>query len=905
MTGQATVRATPTDRNPTHHFSLADGTSTVGFNVVDAKGNKNIKILAEQAYPKSTLAVGSASGQLSERQAPFGEFSRSEWIGGIGQEDDSDATRYYFGERVWTNSPGKVLLAPMVNLDVSDLYESGYRLISNMPRDAGDAAPVVKFSWATFGDTVTHIAVKFTPTVDATVVGILLYNYGTLSDSIPVNVARLFNDDGGGGASVPTTQITTTTTVERGKLMNWEHVSLNASNVALTAGTPYWVVIDVTGYIGNATYGQSTTRRYRGRANNYLVTKQTVDGGTNWTTLAMDPPLFALLTNENFETMQFTDYKRALYCGQRFGPNSQYAENTPVWWVNGDRGAADVNSATMTKLIDATKTWPTTYGKFSPTAIARIVGGPGKGEWRTITNNDATSVTVAAWATAHTTATEYVIYDPPSWLKRTTTGLTTFKNVAVSDQGVLYFPQGQGVNIRRAREYNNAGTWTIEYADDGTNDADLMISGYNASGVNVLVAGNNGDAKSLQRAPAAAWGTNLTLDTETKIGGIEEDLAGLADWEESWAATLTGSIWLVNKSTGVPDKLSADLQLRAEQNGVNPAVMSPYLVFPYGNGIERLFNNIMEDFGPETIDGLPDGYGGSVTDSLPIPGGLLIGKDTGLDAATANYYSGVYMYRSGGWHPIASLPYGHQVVGLGIERAEDRRDMLFIGTRRGISTMQWPREFDYRRDNAHTWIINWEGYLISSWYNAGNEVLQKWWKDITLHVRDVSATESIRVYYQTEADFASQPAELNTAWHYAGVTTSGGGYVQTVTLGVTSRRIRFKFILQGSGYATPELNGYNVQYLARVEASDAYPVMVKLDDAGVDLVGNEERLPAATANSLLKTWRGRIAPLTMRCIESPFDNQSVIIERNSVKVFYLDLPQGKGGLFATFTIIVV
>jgi hypothetical protein len=77
----------------------------------------------------------------------------------------------------------------------------------------------------------------------------------------------------------------------------------------------------------------------------------------------------------------------------------------------------------------------------------------------------------STWIVEHTTATEYIIVNSNKWTEVGSHGLTADVTDILVVNNICYFAQGDSVNIRRARWYNNSGTATYENADDGTNKA--------------------------------------------------------------------------------------------------------------------------------------------------------------------------------------------------------------------------------------------------------------------------------------------------------------------------------------------------------------------------------------------------------------------------------------------------
>ena len=174
---------------------------------------------------------------------------------------------------------------------------------------------------------------------------------------------------------------------------------------------------------------------------------------------------------------RFFEYKRGTYAITQVDNNSN-----SYLWLNGDRGTADDNTGALTTLVDAAKSW-TTDEWIGAKVI--LIDGPGSEEtqnWRSITANSATALTVSpAWNIIHTTATNYVIVGSNKWVsKHDLGGIVT--DVTVADDFV-YFARGDtGSNyILRYQEYNAAGVWSHRDDAETVKARHLVAAGHRAA----------------------------------------------------------------------------------------------------------------------------------------------------------------------------------------------------------------------------------------------------------------------------------------------------------------------------------------------------------------------------------------------------------------------------------------
>lgn len=897
------IRATPSEVEfYTHMISLSDGVTTIGVNPVNGKGEPDIKTLQRQPYPRGTLAVGNASGQLSERRAPFGEFSRSDWSGGLGLADgERDATRYWYARHVSTHVPGKVMLAPLTHFcrlpAAATNYMGQYANRINLDTAAGSISTQV-ISDSPTGN--SRYAVKMTVAANTIVTGCFLiaeHTLGSVSGAGGGYHVNVWMETDNAGSPSGTVAVAAASNTAYSKI-GVHDLGFVFTTTTLAAGD-YWLVIQVV----EGVYTMQTLA-----SNIFTSAKIWSTVGASWGA-ATKIPIFEIQTSAEWSDAKFYTYKNQQYMAAQTSlfDTSRTAESVQIF-QNGVRGSADSNSGNLDYLIDAT----TTFEDITNQSLVRVYETSNSGDylWRAVESTliaHQVKMTLA-WLAAHSaTTTEYVAERTIMWREITGHGATKYRDVAVTDNGVVYVAQGETVNMRRLREYNNSGTWTVEAAADGTNKADLLLTAYDQKlGHVVWRARNTGTRRQVSQAPAQDWGTDLTFATEIGVGGRDERITGMIIYDGKLAVLQTGSIWMILNS--IPDKLSVNMNSATPTNGRNPEIVPPYLILPYANGIERLYNSLLEDFGPERDAGLPNEFGGISMDSETIPGGMLMCKDGGqsfLDLGPTWHIGAVYLYRNGGWHPVMELPLKWHPLAITVRRFEDNKDMLWCATKRGVAGMYWPREWDYTVHTDQVNLYEPDGYLITGWFDAGSVVLDKWWDRITIHADGLSATNKVMVYYRTSEDGVRTNRPDDTRlWTYIG-TTSGSTTQQEITLNVTSKKIQFFLRLVGNYSSTPVLMGYNIEYLARVKSAAAYPINIRLTDLGVDREGSAEALGTSAMVDQLDAWADSITPLTMRCIREPYDNKRVLIERPGLRPVWLDAPMDQAAEFASLSIIEV
>ena len=156
-----TVRCIAGAEDNTHPFSLtgldADGnTITVGLIPVDNKGKDSIHSVRYSGYPVGTLAGEAGEGEFSHKRQPYGEFSRSDWKGGIGEINGlSDATKYWFGKRVWSVVKERMMLAPkLFRSTIAYPYRIGNETTINYPITWVSVPAANRVAWSVTTDKI-------------------------------------------------------------------------------------------------------------------------------------------------------------------------------------------------------------------------------------------------------------------------------------------------------------------------------------------------------------------------------------------------------------------------------------------------------------------------------------------------------------------------------------------------------------------------------------------------------------------------------------------------------------------------------------------------------------------------------------------------------------------------------
>ena len=206
---------------------------------------------------------------------------------------------------------------------------------------------------------------------------------------------------------------------------------------------------------------------------------------------------------------------------------------TPSWQGTGHKSFATgtATSATATTLVNSAKTW--TASQWINSQV-RIVSGTGAGQIRTITANDATSLTVATWTTTPDATSVYAIEGNDDFIYYMGSNAVTLFRYSIS--AGTWTTLTPGVARAAAPVAGMSGHWVWEATDTAWNNESAIISGryiYSFRGTGAVldrydIAGNTW-ANALTYAPATE-----TFNTGSKYIYIENSLYIQKDATGRW-----------------------------------------------------------------------------------------------------------------------------------------------------------------------------------------------------------------------------------------------------------------------------------------------------------------------------------------------------------------------------------
>lgn len=860
--------ATATESEPTHDFTLYDGTTTYGFILCDAQGNPNPFAIDRSPTNRTSIKMSQGRTKYDDLQGPHLSLVQSDWSGGRGLEDFSDdSSRYFDSFRMNTWMQGRAILGPQ------ETYTTGYRDQSmNMPG---------KVQFVSLIDANQYLAYKFDAgsSWNAAKCYILLKQVGTPNGAFTL---KLCADNGSGD---PGTVLQTVTfavdAVDSVGASQWH--AFNWSGTQALTDTDFHVKVyaasgsdDATDCWQVATDPDDT---------NDLTQKSGDD--SSWTAIARDL-YFRVVDGDATRRTHFYEYKGALY--KVISPPASVAAKI---YINGDRGAADANTGALTTLIDASKTdaaaWVT--NEWAGCTAVLVAGTGSYDEWpyRNIVSNTATVLTVSpAWSTTHDTTTEYVILGSSQWTEKTGHGLSvSVTDVAVS-KDVVYFAQGDSVAMRRGREYNNSGTWATQWDDEGGSTYARLLQVIEDPVDGPQVWKGNDDSSSevaVARATGKAWGTDLTFGTDIVVGNRYERLTGLESYGDPvnlWVLK-EGSIWEVANDIPNEKPLREMKNVASFNNGRAHLVQGVYLYFSLLQSLERYYRNNLDDVGPWSGAGLPAGRQGHIFAMQGYPAffwAAIRGQQT------TDYSSILLSSGHGDWHEFYRAPEANQrIMALHLQVIPGfRTDRLWVG--QGTDTLWLPvpsRTFDPYRDSQYRYTH--EGHIISAWHYANMQDVVKFWNTVTAFAENLSGTDQrIRIEYQSDGDIESD-TWTDMDGYFDAVPSDAVSFTSDNSLSKRRIRYRLRFVTTDNS-KTPKLKAVVVEALGKVPPKWQYSFTFRAKDENLDREGDDDSYTSVeTLITKLDAWAAAATPLTMRCLYSPFDNKTVFIDASPMRPY--------------------
>lgn len=854
------IRVSPEEQFPTHHIALSDRYGRrLGLTICTADGTP--AGLWDEVYQKSpvdTTANKQTSGSSSyaDFDYPYSPIVQDDLSGGRGGLDfERDSTKYYDSFRCMSGRSNKAYAGPL------EQYTTGLR--------SADQNTPASVKWVQMTEGQRYIYRRFTASASYTVGLAWLW---VRRKGQPGDLTIAIYDDNAGDVGSLLASTTVAYTRMNDILSEWLDETISQ---ALTSGTAYWLVV-------YAAATDTADHHWKIATNASVGTTYTSTTFDNTPTAAAFDLYYRLTEANTTKTCIPYEYKE----GQYFVISG--ASGAPKLYKAGDRGAADANTGQLTKLIDATKTWTTDEWVGHVVMITDGLGKLEPTQWRTITANDASTLTVdSTWTITHDTTTEYVILGT-KLTEITGHGLTApVTSVLVSTTGVIYFCMGDAVTVRRMREYNNSGTWTLEYADE-TASTKAVFMVYKPQAQKIVIA-NNSDASgnvsvaTSSNASIPAWGAALTWGAAVNVDSKYRRITSLIVYpdgegaEAVWAFKTDLPFIIPGTGNPYPVGLPEMAAVRSATNGVKPLVNNVYLYFPMLQGLERYYSMQVDDIGPNLGEGMPTERRGPIVAMQGYPGKFFIA----IDAGTSGYSC---IMDSGGWHERYRAPKGQRITAMAFQVTPGTGlDRLWIFQGNDLIWLPFPSDTTNELEDANYPFAP-EFSVTLSRMHAGMFDTQKLIKKVKLQTENLEVNETtgepvcwFELDYRLNED--EEWTEIDDAY-----TESPTEEVDfTNQYGVSGKRVQFRL----RGYSTdstktPVFIAIIIGAVLRTDIKNFYgPFTFRVEDDAqtASLRERETSRTAAQQLQLLEDWAdsSNDSMLLMRSVSSLCDNKMVFL----------------------------
>lgn len=490
------IKVGPDVKEPTHDISLSDGRWKYGLTFAERNYQRDLQDLS---YTPSTLRFSQGGGKFGDWEPGVSHIQQRDWTGGRGQEDMKDDTKFFDSKEMWTLTEDR--MCPSIQWK----FANGLRNVDeHLPGDV---------SWRALLGSALYISSKFTAGTSHNAEQIYLWvrrkgSPGTLT-------AALYSDSGGSpNVALQTATITTTNITDVISVFQLFDISTQA----VTATTDYHIVV----------YGASAdtaASHWEVGVDTSGTASKTSSDGSSWSSA----------TYTMYYRLTAADEGRKIHLfmvdGQTYAVDEQDDGGAANLYMNGWRGKCTTGAATTLQDTNQSYTADRLIG-----ATVKIIGGTGRGQVRTITDNDTDTITVAKWDETPSTDSEFIVYGTRYWQALSTTGLTKpVKSVAVAD-GSAFMAQGNGTNIRKMRFNAAASPPAHEYEDDGTNQADVLI--VDDSGEDTFIIKATNSNATVSKGIVKAWGTAVSYSVDDTASG------GGSNYLEDSGMTWTANEWV-------------------------------------------------------------------------------------------------------------------------------------------------------------------------------------------------------------------------------------------------------------------------------------------------------------------------------------------------------------------------
>lgn len=768
----------------------------------DAGESKKLLIMNDEDIQdlsdEGGLVTGGGQGKYGDFEPRFAHIEQRDWSGGRGQEDFSDdPTRYFDSLNMWTPTPGTFMPSLFWNW-VHGLRNEDYYWFTEDWNVWGQERGSFFTTWE-YGTPFTANA-TYNAKHAYIMVWVPITGYSPGDPPAQNFTVKIRNDSTGS----PGTVVQTSDTIDIWDVATFGDFAILkftfSTPASLTAANDYWFCVE------------TNSIDYMITDNDKTATAKSSDD--SWSTETADlPKMYFRLTDadEARYLIPFEHHRAQMAIAvYEDGTNSKL-------YMEGDRGKATAGSgASITDSNEGLRgAW--TADQWIG-AWVWIIDGTGEGQRREITDSDSSGVIAVSpnWDVTPDATSQYIIYNTNDWFEVDAggTGLTSVKNVIVANN-VIYFAQGYGVNIRRARWDSTASPPAMGYDDDGTNDADAIdLQG------NKIVKATNDDGR-VMHAKIKSWGTDLTFKNLGEALSSGYNFTNLLKTDKLYAFREDGIYYYNN---GPWEELPINLRyMPLPTNGQAVVKAEQTTYFNWSHSIQAMAGQSVTDINPNRDAGLPDGRQGPVSAMTVHPAGVFYSIDAGSSGE-----SSVAVWDGRGHHEVLRIKLsGIRVRSLMFRSAPEVRPRLTIGFGGELIYQTYPlHHMNPSKDSGALFVPH--GYLVTSVIDMGNKSLKKLFKDIEVVSEGASTTE---YYYQADDDIGTNTWKFigDNAIKYNTLAFSNPDLATINALSnVKELRIKASFIQQGSTTNLPINTSLSVKGVGRTPVKHRWPVVIDL-----------------------------------------------------------------------------
>jgi hypothetical protein len=832
------IRVHPGAKNPTHEISLSDGVQKWGLRLDGGPA-----AISEVPMTASTIQFSGGGTKFGDWEPGMSHIEQRTWEGGRGQDEYvDDPTRYYDAMQAWTITPGKICPGPQWRF-AEGLRNAYAHLPGNV--DWGALIGPSRFLAASFeiGDEAFQIHRAY----------LWLRRIGS-PGKLEI---QLYTDDNGQPGTLVAGSLDSTDTAEITDVIS-QFVEFDLSGCgSLAANTRFHLVVAGAENDSGANHWEVGIDQ---AGEGSLASADGEDWDPTEFSMyfrAVDPPL-----ERKWHLFRF---KQALYAVD------QRADGTPSrLYLNGDRGAA--TQGTAVSLSDSDKNWGENEWADAWVCISK---GTGAGQRAQITGNSNNTLTVTGWKLSPDSSSEYVISSTPRWQEITpTTGDMidgVVRHTAVVGDEVL-LAQGLAVSILRMRWNPAASPPAHEFADDGTNSADMLIP-FTDPAAGLVVWRVKASESKMSKSSVPDWGTAYSYATDLQIGFSSHPITNAVEHNGKLHVYKTDGRYTIEPDGSVEISAGGIAFLPSTNNGEALLRHGLFEYFSWGGyGLMQLYDSgyscELTAVGPDVYGGLPPQRQGWIAALAGHPLGILAALD-----GSAEKSSSVLMRPDGsyGWHEVfRGWQPGVGVDSLFWQQVGAHRPRLWIGAGGELVFQDWPEGgCDPLKDEGFNYQH--EAVLLTSTIDMGASRLPKLIKEFNVITKNLASGIEIHLDAQFDEEIGGQ------RW------TNIGSYHRPPedSLGINRgdvRKIRLRLrMLTNNSSIPPVVQATILEGYARTPLKYQWNLRVKLGDCQQDLSGDPDHDPDSFLDWLKHAARHAHA-IQMGSIWEQMDGKVVVVE---------------------------